>query len=153
MEDIGEGFIKGRVCTFHCIFITSVVKYGRIEQSVRITQGREKNVHQLLMENLKERDCCLLQLTPCRRVLFKKLIFRQLVKKFPTFYETWRGTPPLTSDWPGPLFPTTLFPYKYGQFPACPHSHFITRWRWNRQCSETSAFNTQTPGKYSEDNM
>jgi hypothetical protein len=37
-------------------------------------------------------------------------------------------TPPLTSDWPGPLFPTTLFLYKYGQFPACPHSHFITCW-------------------------
>jgi hypothetical protein len=41
-------------------------------------------------------------------------------------------TLPLTSDWPGPLFPTFLFPYKYGQFPACPHSHFIACWRWNR---------------------
>ena len=39
MEDIEEGFIKGHVCTFHC---TNVVKYGRTEQSVRITQGREK---------------------------------------------------------------------------------------------------------------
>jgi len=43
MEDIEEGFIKGSVCTFRCIFITSVVKCGRTEQSERITQGREKN--------------------------------------------------------------------------------------------------------------
>jgi hypothetical protein len=42
MEDIEESFIKGRVCPFHCIFITSVVKYGRIEQSVRITKGEKK---------------------------------------------------------------------------------------------------------------
>jgi hypothetical protein len=89
MEDIEEGFTKGRVCTFHCIFITIVVKYGRIEQSERTTQGREKKtVHTLLIENLKERNCCFLQLTPCTIVLFEKLIVRQLVKKFPAFYGT-----------------------------------------------------------------
>jgi hypothetical protein len=45
MEDIEEGFIKGRVYMFHCIFITSVGKYGRIVQSERITQGREKKLY------------------------------------------------------------------------------------------------------------
>jgi hypothetical protein len=45
-------------------------------------------VHTLVMENLKERDCYYLQLTPCRRVLFEKLIVLQLVKKFPAFYGT-----------------------------------------------------------------
>jgi hypothetical protein len=48
---------------------------------------------------------------------------------------TW--LPPLLRR-PSPLIgpdhtlPTTLFPYKYGQFPACPHSHFTTCWWWNR---------------------
>ena len=35
----------------------------------------------------------------------------------------------------------------------CVGSIFNRRWRWNRQCSETSAFSTQTPGKYPEDNL
>jgi hypothetical protein len=45
-----------------------------------------------------------------------------------------------------------LFPYKYGQFLSLsPFTlHHLLKMELT-QCSETSAFNTQTPGKYPED--
>jgi hypothetical protein len=56
----------------------------------------------------------------------------------PTHHDHMPSWLPLLLPCPSPLIdpdhltPTTLFPYKYGQFLACPHSHFITCWRWNR---------------------
>ena len=44
MQDIEEGFIKGPIRTVHFIFITIVVKYGKIEQLERITRGRKKKL-------------------------------------------------------------------------------------------------------------
>jgi hypothetical protein len=67
MEDIQEGFIRVHVFAIHCIFTTSVVEYGRTEHLKRITQGREKIVHTLLIENLKERDGYFLITNPMQK--------------------------------------------------------------------------------------
>ena len=69
-------------------------------------------------------------------------------------------TPTTPTPTPPPLLigrdhlPLILFPYKYGlkTSQSSLTLHHLLKME-PTQCSETSAFNTQTPGKYPEDNL
>ena len=79
MEDTEKGFYKGS-CMHFSLYIYYQCREMWQDRTVGThnTRKGEKTVHTLVIENLKERDCCSLQLTPCRRVLFENLIVLHL---------------------------------------------------------------------------